>query len=103
MIMVSERMCEFEVTIGDSLSAQGNPVIYSRGHVPEARSGSVTITQGSPWYGSVVGVYRKVFSGDRYAISLCEVVIIGTNTVCVYMNYIVEQVSSMISGMIFSY
>ena len=71
-------MRDFVVTVGDTRSAF-NPVIYTHGpNHPVSASGSVVITQGSPWYGSVVGVYRKQGQGDQYVITLCEVVIIGT-------------------------
>ena len=71
----------FDVTVGDTRSAF-NPVIYTHDlNHPVSASGSVEITQGSPWYGSVVGVYRKQGQEDQYVITLCEVVIIGTRVI----------------------
>ena len=68
------------MTVGDTRSAY-NPMIYTHGSNPVPSSGSVVITQGSPWYGSVVGVYRKQGQEDQYVITLCEVVIIGTRVI----------------------
>ena len=78
--MSSVIMLEFDVTVGDTRSAY-NPVIYTHDYNPVPSSGSVVITQGSPWYGSVVGIIKKGQQGYQYVITLCEVVIIGTQVV----------------------
>ena len=76
----SVTLLEFDVTVGDSRSAN-NPVIYTHGSSPVPASGSLTITEGSPWYGSVVGIIKKGLQGYQFVITLCEVVIIGTQVV----------------------
>ena len=75
---ITERMSNFNITIGNVTDVHQNPVVDSHGepHVPA--SGNRTINLDPPEYGR----FTRWERGFRvWAISLCEVVVLGTTVV----------------------
>ena len=75
---IPERMSNFSITIGNVTDVHKNPVVYSHGEPAPPPCGNLTINLDPPQYGSVVGFTRWDNGKDVYAISLCEVVVLGT-------------------------
>ena len=71
-------MSNFDITIGNVTDVHRNPVVYSHGQPAPPASGNLTINLDPPQYGSVVGFTRWDQGFHVYAISLCEVVVLGT-------------------------
>ena len=71
-------MSNFDITIGNVTDVHRNPVVYSHGEPAPPASGNLTINLDPPQYGSVVGFTRWDQGWQVYAISLCEVVVLGT-------------------------
>ena len=78
---ITERMSNFNITIGNVTDVHKNPVVYSHGEPAVLASGNLTINLDPPQYGSVVGFVRLPGGWQVYAISLCEVVVLGTTVV----------------------
>ena len=74
-------MSNFDITIGNVTDVHRNPVVYSHGEPAVPASGNLTINLDPPQYGSVVGFNRWDQGFQVYAISLCEVVVLGTTVV----------------------
>ena len=74
-------MSNFDITIGNVTDVHQNPIVYSHGEPAVPASGSLTINLDPPQYGSVVGFTRWEQGFMVNAISLCEVVVLGTTVV----------------------
>ena len=70
-------MSNFSITIGNVSDAHQNSVVYSHGEPAVPASGNLTINLDPPQYGSVVGYTRWEQGWEVYAISVCEVVVLG--------------------------
>ena len=78
---IAARMSNFNITIGNVTDVYQNPVVYSHGEPAVPTSGNLTRILDPPQYGSVVGFTRWDEGYEVYAISLCEVVVMGTTVV----------------------
>ena len=74
-------MSNFSITIGNVTDVYKNLVVYSHGEPAPPPYGNLTINLDPPQYGSVVGFNRWDQGFDVYAISLCEVVVLGMTVV----------------------
>ena len=74
-------MSNFSITVGNVTDVHQNPVVDSHGEPAPPASGNLTINLDPPEYGSVVGFTRWEQGFEVYAISLCEVVVLGTRVV----------------------
>ena len=74
-------MSNFDITIGNVTDVHQNPVVYSHGEPAPPPYGNLTINLDPPQYGSVVGFTRWDQGFQVWAISLCEVVVLGTTVV----------------------
>ena len=74
-------MSNFSIIIGNVTDVYRNPVVYSHGEPAVPASGNLIINLDPPQYGSVVGFTRWEQGWQVYAISLCEVVVLGTSVV----------------------
>ena len=77
-------MSNFSITIGNVTNVHENPEVYSHGEPAVPASGNLTINLDPPQYGSVVGFTRWDEGFQVYAISVCEVVVIGRTTISKY-------------------
>ena len=71
-------MSNFSITIGNVTDVHQNRIVYSHGEPAVPASGNLTINLDAPHHGSVVGFTRWEEGFHVYAISLCEVVVLGT-------------------------
>ena len=86
---ILERLSNFSITIGNVTDLNLNPEVYSHGEPAVPASGNLTINLDPPQYGSVVGFTRWEEGFQVYAISLCEVVVMGTTIVGEKVVYLV--------------
>ena len=78
---IPERMSNFSITIGNVTDVHQNSEVYSHGEPAPPASGNLTINLDPPQYGSVVGFTRWDQGIQVYAVSLCEVVVLGMTVV----------------------
>ena len=78
---IAERMSNFSITIGNVTDVHQNPIVYAHRESAPPPYGNLTRSLDPPQYGSVVGFTRWEEGFEVYAISLCEVVVLGTTVV----------------------
>ena len=74
-------MSNFSITIGNVTDLNLNPEVYTHGEPAPPASGNLIINLDPPQDGSLVGFTRWGQAFHVYAISLCEIVVLGTTVV----------------------